>query len=536
MKLQESTCCAIRRAARVGTGALVVMATVCAHAPAILAASLDVSTLGARTDETLATVTVYVDQNSPNASDSNAGTQTRPFKTVSRAAQFAMDYNTRGIGVRVEVASGTYRESVQLAATGHDSSAPMIFEGSPSGSAIIAGSDVWSGWTPSGSDGTYSHDWPYTWGLAPYPDGWSCCVTLSDMVRRREMVFANGQRQHQVLTMSAMTPGSFFVSETAHLIYMKPTSDVSMASATIEVAVRSAVFLVQHRTNVVLRGLVFRHDDSMLGSTAALTVRNSSDVRIDQCTMEWNNFQGIGITSSDHVSVSATVSDSNGLTGMAGWQLTSSLVSDSEMSYNNWRGYEGSFTDWDPAGIKLMLLRDTAVVRTTTNGNLSYGLWLDTDCVNVLIQMHVSNSNLNDGIMLEAVQGPVEISNSMLNGNARSGLVSGNASNVTLNSNVMTSNSKYQILFSGDPNGRPVQNFQSGQGYVVQSAGWVLNSNVIKSDDAGVALVATTLPLTRWQALVSTLTSDWNKWFNSADRAGMRWVNGAPIDLGTWQE
>jgi hypothetical protein len=495
--------------------------------------AVDINALGSRTDERLAIVVLHVEQ-SPAASDSNPGTAAKPFRTIARAARMAMDYNSSGVGVRVQIGAGTFRESVRLAATGHDTAAPMIFEAMPGGSAIVKGSDVWAGWRPGGA-GVYVHDWPYTWGLAPYPDGWSCCVKLSDLMRRREMIFANGQRLRQVLSRDDLMPGSFYVSESLRQAFIRLPEGMTMETAEIEVAVRSALFVVQGRSNVVVRGLAFRHDVSPIGGTAALTIQNASDVRIDQCTMEWNNFQGLGLTNSEHLSVTGVVSSSNGSTGIAGWKLSATLFTDGETSYNNWRGYESDFTDWDPAGVKLMLLRDVAVLRHKAIDNLSYGVWLDTDCVNVLIDSLTSTNNYNDGLFLEALLGPIEVRQSVFTSNHRAGVLGANSSGITLTSNVMTGNHQSQLLVSGTPAGRPGQDHQSGRVYTAQSTGWALSSNVIKADVATEALISTTLPDASWQAFVGSLVSDWNVWFNSSSRTAFRWANGLAIDFETWQ-
>ncbi len=494
---------------------------------------VDINSLGSRTDERLAVVVLHVDQ-SAAASDANPGTAAKPLRTIARAAQMAMDYNSSGVGVRVQIGPGTFRESVRLAATGHDTAAPMIFEAMPVGQVIVKGSDVWTGWQPGGP-GVYTHEWPYTWGLAPYPDGWSCCVKLTDLMRRREMIFANDQRLRQVLSKDDLAPGSFYVSETLRQAFIRLPPGMAIETTTIEVGVRSALFAVQGRSNVVVRGLAFRHDVSPIGGTAALTIQNASDVRVDQCTMEWNNFQGLGLTNSEHVSVTGTVSNSNGSTGIAGWKLSATLFTDGETSYNNWRGYESDFTDWDPAGVKLMLLRDVAVLRHKALDNLSYGFWLDTDCVNVLIDSLTSTNNYNDGLFLEAVLGPIEVRQSVFNNNHRAGVLGANSSGITLTSNVMTGNHQSQLMLSGTPAGRPGQDYQSGRTYTAQSTGWSLSSNVIKADVAAEALISTTLPDASWQAFVGSLASDWNVWFNSSARAAFRWANGLAIDFETWQ-
>jgi hypothetical protein len=489
---------------------------------------------GSRTDESQATALVYVEPTAAWASDSNAGTQLSPFRTLARAARAATDYNVRGIGVRVEVGPGTYRESVQIVATANDSVAPMIFEAMTSGTAVIKGSDIWTDWKREGTGGVYSHDWPYAWGLAPYPSGWACCVVLSDLMRRREMIFANDQPLCQVLLRNQLTAGSFFVSEASGTVYVRMPAAMAMATATMEVAVRSNLFFVQDRSNIVLRNLTFRHDNSMLGTTAALTISSSSDVRVDTCIMEWNNYQGLGLSVGNHVTVVRTVANSNGSTGIAGWEMSSTLFADGETSYNNWRGYESGLTDWDSGGMKLSLLRDTTFRRQKANGNLSYGMWLDTDCVDVRFESVSATANLNDGIFLEAVEGPIVIEDSLLADNGRSGVLFGNAAAVSLESNIIGGNGEYQVYVSGNPAGRAVQNYQTGENYVLQSTNCVMHANVIGAATAGELAIATTLPAPQWQEFVDSLSSERNR-YQWVDPLAFLWAGGEAIDFATWQ-
>jgi hypothetical protein len=514
---------------------LVIAITLVSTRLAAESTSLDPNALGSRTNEAQATSYIYVDAAAPWASDSNPGTQVRPLKTLNAAAQLATAYNANGVGVRVEIGPGTYRESIALASTGRETPAPIVFEATTAGTVVLSGAEAWTDWRSDAPSGVFAHDWPYAFGLAPYPTGWDCCVVLSDLMRRREMLFLNGQRLRQVLAKSDLIDGSFFVAESLHKVYVRPPAGVSMARATVEVSVRSPLFLVQGRSNVVIRGLVFRHDNSGVGSTAALTINDSSDIRIEDCRMEWNNYRGLSLADVDHVTVRRTVSNSNGSGGVAGWKMHSVLFADNETSFNNWRGNESGFTEWDPAGTKLMLLRDTLILREKLDRNLSYGLWLDTDCANVSIQAVTATSNLNDGVMLEAVQGPIEVTSSTMAGNARSGFLLANAANVDFHSNTVTENGRYQIYVSGVPSGRVVQDFETGQDYLIASRNLTLASNLVKADTIGMTLIATTLPEGAWRALVDSLSSDWNTWLHGTDRSPFRWANGLAIDFVTWQ-
>src|SRR5580704_1808244 len=64
----------------------------------------------ANVDESKETAYVYVNGN--KGSDSNPGTQLAPFKTIGRAASVAVTNNQQGVGTRVTILPGTYREGI----------------------------------------------------------------------------------------------------------------------------------------------------------------------------------------------------------------------------------------------------------------------------------------------------------------------------------------------------------------------------------------------------------------------------------------
>jgi hypothetical protein len=89
--------------------------------------------------------TLVVAQNHPNASDANPGTQDRPFKTISRAAELAQPGDT------VLVHEGIYREWVAPARGGVEGK-PITYQAAQTHKAIIRGSEVYSGqWEPTGT-------------------------------------------------------------------------------------------------------------------------------------------------------------------------------------------------------------------------------------------------------------------------------------------------------------------------------------------------------------------------------------------------
>lgn len=80
--------------------------------------------------------TYYVDNMSPRADDAGPGSKTRPFRTISKAAQVLEP------GQRVVIASGTYRECVRPARGGSGPAQMISYEAAPGARVFIKGSEI----------------------------------------------------------------------------------------------------------------------------------------------------------------------------------------------------------------------------------------------------------------------------------------------------------------------------------------------------------------------------------------------------------
>src|SRR5690348_17290183 len=149
----------------------------------------------ANVDESLETATLYVD--AVKGSDSNPGTQQKPLKTISKAADMAATNNDGSIGTKVIVNPGTYRESVTIGTDRNTTSLPITFEAVTNGTAIVSGGDVLTGWKVySGNNQLYTATCAYTWGLCALD---SSGILQQDIIRRQEMLVVNGKVMTQVL-------------------------------------------------------------------------------------------------------------------------------------------------------------------------------------------------------------------------------------------------------------------------------------------------------------------------------------------------
>jgi len=473
--------------------------------------------------------TFFVDNQSTSASDQNPGTEALPFQTISRGAQVAQSNNEQSIGTKIYIKPGVYREQVTLPASGMETDAPIIFEGTVPGNVILSGSDVWGNWQPIG-DHVYQHAWPYHWGLAAYPPGWAGNVTLDPIVRRREMVILDGHPLSQVLNYSELSDFNFYADEGRGILYVKLGRDLILDDSTeIEIAIRPRVFTAAGKRNLVLRNLEFRHGNAAV-QDAAVQISDSSNILIESCVFTWNNWIGLGISRIANLTLNKNTSVWNGATGFDGYNLKNVVLDSNETSFNNWRGASGNFYGWSVAGAKLGGVHTGSIIHHRSVGNRARGLWLDYDNSNVTVDDATLLWNFNDGIFIEASAGPILVQNSTVTGNQNAaGIAGANSADVTLLGNTLMGNTAEQILITGDYD-RTVTDWETGVQQNVQAARWSIRSNTIVSQSGEQAVLRTPL----WQPFLTSLLAGYNTWSKPGDPRAFR-IDSTWFTFQQWQ-
>lgn len=495
----------------------------------------------ANVNEAEETAFVYVD--GTNGSDSNDGSETHPLKTINKGALVAVTNNQKYVGTRVIINPGTYRESITLPYTGKETNLPVTFEAATTGTAVISGADVWTGWKASGfNPAIFTRFWPYTWGLCPQA---TTGPILQDIVRRREMIFVNGAPLTQVLSARDMLEGTFYVNEAGGTVYIWPPSGTDMKTATVEVAVRPSLFKATVKTNMVLRGLTFQYANACHEHPAVLFAdRPSNNILIDTDGFLWNNSEGLSLDGPRDFTVQYSKANHNGQVGIVSYELKNGLWVDDEASYNNWRGAQGAHYGWARGGAKLLRMHDHTLQGFKTWFNQTYGLHLDTDNAHISVDSLHSAQNLLTALLVEKNEGPITVSNSHLctsnqlltSLNAAVGLT--DSTYVTLTSSILYDNGSGQISFNGAPAGHVITNWETGQTYTLHNMYLTSTYNTIVG--TGVQNVFRGgLGGTLWTDFLSTLVSDENTWWN-ADNTKVFVVpspkTGTQLNFPGWQK
>jgi hypothetical protein len=476
---------------------------------------------------------IYVDADS--GSDGNSGSSGSPFRTIQAAINQANNANQDGTAVKVIVNPGVYRETVNISAY-QSTGASLVVESPTPGAAVIAASNVLSNWNDQGN-GIYTHAWSPNFGACDVPSGWP--TSFAEIARRTEMLYVNGKPLTQVMSTSQLKPGTFFASEGGNTVYAYPDASVDMNNATVEAGMRSQTLTISSRTNVVIRGLTFRHATSCI-NTSGVAVYGSSNILFDSVQALWNNWGGLGFYSTNNLTVQNSVASHNGGVGIMAAKSQNALLNSNETDYNNWRGSEGALFDWGMGGTKMMYTRNVSVQNHYSYNNQAQGLWFDTDNQNVTINNATLSGNVMSALQLEASQGPVKLTNSDLCGNG-AGVNMLNAQSVSIQNNNLYNNGGTgiydpgQIFVAGFTSGHPINDFLSGTFYNLFTTGTVISGNTITNASPNQKIFGTYLNSNDFSLFANSVDAWSNTYADPNTSTPFSLVNGKKVDLPGWK-
>ena len=474
---------------------------------------------------------VYLYVNGSSGSNSNSGVSGKPLKTIQAGVNKAIANAKAGIGTRLMIYPGTYREAVTV---NYKSNVPITIQATTTGQAIIDGANVLTNWSKINSN-VYAYSWKDTVSGCPLPNGWY--TGMPPVVQANEMLFVNSIPMTQVMSSSDLRPGTFYIYKAYNQVRVYPPSGTSMSTARVEISARRSTLTVNGSKNIVFRGLVFQHAASCMNQSGA-TVGSSSNIMFDQDTANWNNWGAIGISSSSNTTVKNTTASYNGGPGLSGFEDVSTLWQNNETDYNNWRGSMVGLYDFAQGGTKLMRMHSATVTSQKSYNNASQGLWFDTDNMNITINGAKLVGNLVGNLQLEANQGPFTVENSTFCSGG--GLQVINTAGITMTGNVFYNNGgrsfqNGQIFLAGKSGGRNVTNWQNGVVTNVYTKNMKLQNNSIIAVGSNQYVFNTYLSGNDWSQYIYNLNSNSNHWYNSSNTSAFGLPSGKRTTLGGWR-
>jgi hypothetical protein len=404
--------------------------------------------------------TLVVNPRHPAAANDNPGTEDLPLTGIQSAVERAFQTGTSSEGVRVLIYPGTYRETVDIVNWNRD--APLLLEGKKEKGeeVILSGSNLFTNWSPvAGSAGVYEHPWTLKFG--PEPNPWPGLMPMKDGKSfRRELLFVDGTPMRQVYQRAGLMEGGYYIDENAGRIFFHPPAGIDPRVARVEVSVRperrfgahSKLIRVQGSRNIGLRNLVAQHAATVSFSSAAVQLLGTENLLIEDCSMRWNNGEGLSLAyyknqSLRNVILRRVQANNNGTLGMTGG-MHNGLIEDCETSGNNWRGGALGATGWAPCGFKLSGIHRVLIRNHVANNNHASGGWFDDHITHVTLENFTALNNFRSGISIEASDGPVRINGAVLMGNSN-GINMFDSVNVQIDQSVILNNSDRGIRISG---------------------------------------------------------------------------------------
>jgi alpha-N-arabinofuranosidase len=409
-------------------------------------------------DQTQYTRTYHVNQNNPQASDKNDGSEEHPFLTINHAAQIVKP------GERVLIHAGIYRELVRPLFSGEAENKMIAYEAVPGDQVIIRGSRVikslWklsvdphdaenqksglAGTGQSGSSGNiYSKQlWMTTLSDSLFDDGYfafrlaNCTneeIDLMEWALRwkgrvpyslpRGLIFQDGKRLEQLASYEDLLrlDGSYWVASDGKTIHINPLGEGNPGGHLFEAAVQPHIIQPQSTGLGYIRisGLILEHcanGFSRIGVGALFTMGghhwiiednivrhiNSMGIEMGFDVFEYRDPRYTKRTDSNlgYNIVRRNIVSDCGTAGIRGHRVTRALV---ENNYIFDCGWQDAEFHWEVAGIKLLITLET-LVRNNIIAHMrgGCGIWLDWDNRN----SRVSGNILYD---IKTVQGAIFI-------------------------------------------------------------------------------------------------------------------------------
>jgi Right handed beta helix region len=358
------------------------------------------------------------------------GLQAKPASAATCTDSLQTKINAASSGGTVTANPCVYREQITI-------TKPITLKGQ-SGSEI-RGSDVWTGWTKSGSYWKSSKAVPSL--PAPTLD-W--CETGTKRCTWPEQVFFDGKPLEQVA--SNPTTGQFALDANRRVLLADdPTGH------TVEVSTRPQ-WVVGKSGGVTVEGFTMKHAANDRQRNGAIANKGYSNWTIRNNILSDAHSSVVNLSEASGLKLVGNNISRSGQLGATGGQ-GSLVVQNNKIHHNNTE----AFNPWRSGGAKF-----GKVTSLTASGNEIYanegpGLWCDMDCTNVVFSNNRIHHNERMGINFEISSGAKIFDNVLWeNGWGKpgwgwgAGIVSSSSKNVEIYSNTLAWNADGISVISQD--------------------------------------------------------------------------------------
>jgi alpha-L-arabinofuranosidase len=430
-------------------------------------------------NRTVFTKTFFVDQNHPDASDGNAGTEDKPFLTINRAA-IALEP-----GQRVVIKSGIYREQIIPLRGGTGPDRMIGYEAAPGARVVIKGSKILRPeWTRSRNPGESSQS---LWMIALSPDYFErenpfriLNADSSDLdimpwahewtgkfpfALRRGMVFQDGNRLTQLAEYADLSrvPGSFWVEPTGTTVHIHPQGGKNPNRSVMEITVRQHLMepAAADLGYIRVAGLTFMHAGNGFPRTGvgAVFTRGGHHWIIENNTVCEVNSVGIEIGTRSIESANESIGKRDeerarrnpgcmivrnnrvfecGRGGIQGLEVRRALVEGNWIHDCGWQDAERL---WETGAIKLLVNERTLVwknrIEHVTGGPAVWLDWNNRYCRVTRNIVFDTESCCNGALFVEASRKPNMIDHNVLLDVRGTGILAGDTDSLIVAHNLV---------------------------------------------------------------------------------------------------
>jgi hypothetical protein len=325
---------------------------------------------------------------SPDGSDTNAGSQPYPVKTLAKAISIAPS------GATVVLRAGTYHESVTV-----PSNKRLTIQNFPGEAAWLDGSSAVTGfqksgstWVKSGWTAKFDSSPTYTKGAADGTAvGWQWINPAYPMASHPDQVWIGSTKLAQVGSRSQVTAGTFFVDYDTKQLVLGSDPDSSAVRAS-----DLGIGLTVVGSGTVVRGIGIRRYATSVPDMGTVRIA-ASGVTLENVVVSDNATQGVTAWAAN-TTLRKVTAINNGLTGFHAHQADS-FVADRVLSKNN--NNEHFNVAPVSAGLKISSSRGITVTDSEFRGNDGTGLWFDESDYNVRVTGNTIADNTDDGLIFE---------------------------------------------------------------------------------------------------------------------------------------
>jgi len=310
------------------------------------------------------------------------------FRSISEAARMVKP------GDLVLIHGGIYREGVVIEHSGIMEQ-PIVFQAADLEHVVVTGADRVVDWTPvPGKSDVFSTPWALTF------IGWSPDFShgAPPPIGRAEQVIVEGYLMHQVLSLDALSYGSFFVDTSEKKLYLQmPSAGYDITKTRIDISSRENIWDV--RGNFVhTRGITFRYAANKAQS-GMVTIGGESSV-LEDCVMERSNGVGLTLVGRNTVIKDCEIRE-NGQMGLGG-SGTNLLITGCLVTNNNTKNFPRG---WEAGGCKISMSKNVVFNKCRFIGNRGVGIWFDIGNEACVVRNCLIADNEFSGIFYEISYG-----------------------------------------------------------------------------------------------------------------------------------